>query len=279
MTINTDKFVVPDGAPGGGAQDMKSTQWGETSGVLTNGTISMPSTDGNEGDVITTDGAGALSLAPIPSAGTSPFRASTTTTAPPTSGQVRWNSATQNMATKLFMSKTNSDGTDIGVFLLLSIVPGSRILFQLQTDQSQFQEFDVDVVIDQTTYLEIDVTAIGSNGGNFGNNNNLVSIFLSGTSQVASFATITSTVAIQRESIASRFFKLDASGGAFTVSLPPAAQVIGLGHIFKKIDTSSNAITIDGNGIETIDGEASLLIDSQFDSELIVSDGIGWLRV
>ena len=279
MTINADKFVVPDGAPGGGSQDMKSAQWGETLGLLTNGVIKLPATDGNDGDVITSDGAGTLTLKPIPSAGTSPFNASTNTSAPPTSGQNRWNNATQNLATKLFMSKTNANGIDIGAFLLLTVVPGSRILFQLQSDQGQFQNFDVDIVVDQTTYLEIDVTPIGSDGGNFGNNNNILAVFLSGTSQASSFATLTSTVAVQRDSIASRFFKLDASGGGFTVSLPPAAQVIGLAHLFKKIDSSNNSIVIDGNGAETIDGQSTITLMGQYDSETLVSDGTGWLRI
>jgi len=279
MTINADKFIVPDGAPGGGTQDMKSGQWGETLGVMTNGVIKLPDADGNDGDVVTTDGAGTLTLKPIPSSGSSPFRASTNTSAPPASGQNRWNTATQNLATKLFMSFTNANGTDIKAFLNLTVVVGSRILFQLQTDQGQFQNWDVTAVVDQGTYLEIDVTLLGDAGGNYGNNNNILAVFASGTSQAASFETISGGVGLQRVSVASRIIKLDASGGPFTVTLPPSTTATGFALIFKKTDASVNAITIDGFGAETIDGELTIKLSSQFESELLVSDGTGWLRI
>lgn len=278
MTINTDKFIVPDGAPSAGTQDMKSGQWGETLGLLTNGVIKLPDTDGSDGDVITSDGAGSGNYKPIPSTGTTPYNASTNTSAPPSSGQNRWNAATQNLATKLFMSFTNSNGTDLKVFLNLTVVAGSRILFQLQTNQGQFQEWDVDVVVDQGTYLEIDVTLVGDAGGNYGNNNNILAIFLSGTSQAASFETASATVSLQSTKVASRFIEADASAGAFVLELPPSALVKGLAHIVKKVDTSNNAITIDGNAAELIDNELTLVVDSPQDSVMLIPNGTGWLR-
>jgi hypothetical protein len=68
----------------------------------------------------------------------------------------------------------------------------------------------------------------------------------------------------------------DATGAAFTVTLPPAAQYKGLQFIIKKVDASANAVTIDGAGSETIDGAATLDLASQYDSATVISDGTGW---
>jgi len=65
----------------------------------------------------------------------------------------------------------------------------------------------------------------------------------------------------------------DASGGAITVTLPsPQANAI---VNVKKIDSSTNPITIDGNGAN-IDGEASIQITTQYESYTLVSDGSNW---
>ena len=68
----------------------------------------------------------------------------------------------------------------------------------------------------------------------------------------------------------------DAVGGGFTLTLPTA---VGLsGHVFhiKKIDASANAVVIDGNGAETIDGAATVSISIQFQSYTMVSNGAAW---
>src|SRR5210317_642278 len=56
----------------------------------------------------------------------------------------------------------------------------------------------------------------------------------------------------------------DATGGAFTITLPKPTdkRVISL----KKIDASANAVTIDGASSDTIDGAATQLLNSQYDS-------------
>lgn len=67
----------------------------------------------------------------------------------------------------------------------------------------------------------------------------------------------------------------NATSGAFTVSLPPASSNNNKVYTIKKIDNSSNLVTIDGNGSETIDDEINQTIN-EFDSLKIVCDGIGW---
>lgn len=72
---------------------------------------------------------------------------------------------------------------------------------------------------------------------------------------------------------------VDAVGGARTITLPAAASHTHRIYNIKKIDGSANAVTIDGNGAETIDGAATLAIAAQWDSYTLQSNGTGWFIV
>jgi hypothetical protein len=68
----------------------------------------------------------------------------------------------------------------------------------------------------------------------------------------------------------------DATLGAITMTLPAAASSTGRRYFIKKVDVSANAVTVDGNGAETIDGSATAVLASQYDSIEIVCDGTQW---
>jgi hypothetical protein len=67
----------------------------------------------------------------------------------------------------------------------------------------------------------------------------------------------------------------DASGGPVTVSLP-AAGSSGLDVSVKKVDASGNAVTVDGDGAETVDGAATLALSSQYESVRLADGLTGW---
>jgi len=69
-----------------------------------------------------------------------------------------------------------------------------------------------------------------------------------------------------------------ASGGGFTLTLPPAATATKMLCI-KKIDSSMDVITIDGNDSETIDGQLTYLLEAQYMYVNIVSNGSNWLII
>lgn len=72
----------------------------------------------------------------------------------------------------------------------------------------------------------------------------------------------------------------DATAGAFTVTLPPAGGLPtnkGLVLRIKKIDSSVNAVTVDGSGAETIEGSASVSLSAQWDGVLLQSTGSAWI--
>lgn len=74
----------------------------------------------------------------------------------------------------------------------------------------------------------------------------------------------------------------DATGGGFTVTLPPVADTYdatsGVSTIIevKRINGGANAVTIDGNSSETIDGELSVDIVFQYDSVQMIAGPTEW---
>ena len=69
---------------------------------------------------------------------------------------------------------------------------------------------------------------------------------------------------------------IDATVGAFLVNLPPAASYPGITYWIKKIDPSVNAVTIDANGAETIDGALTYVLTTKNKYVVIVNDGGSW---
>ena len=68
----------------------------------------------------------------------------------------------------------------------------------------------------------------------------------------------------------------NATGGAFTIQLPNAATCFGRVYKLKKIDTSANKITIDPNGAQTIDGQSTYQLQTQWQIITIISNGTDW---
>jgi hypothetical protein len=70
--------------------------------------------------------------------------------------------------------------------------------------------------------------------------------------------------------------KVDASGGVRTVNLPAASGNSGLFYTILKSDSSANAVTIDGNASETINGSTTFLLTAQYQSVTLRCDGANW---
>jgi hypothetical protein len=69
----------------------------------------------------------------------------------------------------------------------------------------------------------------------------------------------------------------NASTSSFIVNLPDAATTLGRVYTIKKIDSSSNGITLSATGLDTIEGYGSLLIQTQWDYYMLQSVGTGWI--
>jgi hypothetical protein len=66
------------------------------------------------------------------------------------------------------------------------------------------------------------------------------------------------------------------ASGSIIFSLPSAASAAGQVFFFKKIDATGNAMTIQANGAEVIDGSNTQFTVVQWESFTVVSDGSAW---
>lgn len=114
-----------------------------------------------------------------------------------------------------------------------------------------------------------------------------VTTTVNGTLSTASFAAtgsvvlgaVTSVSTNTTLGVSNAIVLVDASGGAVTITLPTAASANGRHYTIKKIDSSANAVTIDGDGAETIDGATTQSLAVQYDALQVVSNGTAWFVV
>ena len=71
-------------------------------------------------------------------------------------------------------------------------------------------------------------------------------------------------------------YLVDATSGCITITLAPTACALARRIDIKKIDSSVNTVTIDGNLAETIDGSLTKVLSTQYDSYTIITDGSNW---
>ena len=96
------------------------------------------------------------------------YQFNNTITEPPSTGQIRFNQATQASTTKLWVSHTTSSGVNIKQFLAAATT-GAKLVLQDKIDNTNYIKFDVTgVPVDKTTYWEFAV-AVTASGGNLPN--------------------------------------------------------------------------------------------------------------
>lgn len=72
---------------------------------------------------------------------------------------------------------------------------------------------------------------------------------------------------------------VNATGGVRTITLPTASGILGKVYVVKKIDSTTNTVTVDGHSAETIDGSANVSLAAQWAAVIIQSDGTNWIRI
>lgn len=68
----------------------------------------------------------------------------------------------------------------------------------------------------------------------------------------------------------------DATSGTVTITLPAVSGLTGREYMIKKVDSTANKVTIDGNGAETIDGATTQDLNTQYTGFNVVTDGTEW---
>ncbi len=97
------------------------------------------------------------------------WRYRTEIVAPPSSGQIRFNNATIESATIMWINETNDGGTDVSVFLD-SLTAGSLIFLQDQSNAENFVLIEIATVTDEGTYREITIEEVEAQGAAFTQN-------------------------------------------------------------------------------------------------------------
>lgn len=72
------------------------------------------------------------------------------------------------------------------------------------------------------------------------------------------------------------YFLCDATNGAFTVSLPDATMKHNQSLYFKKVDSTTNPVTIQGVNGQKIENGSNRVFSNQFDFVGLVSDSNNW---
>lgn len=74
-----------------------------------------------------------------------------------------------------------------------------------------------------------------------------------------------------------KLIRVDATSANITISLLAAATAgDGFQVAIKKVDSSANTVILDGNSSETIDGNTTLTLSTQYDVAILTCDGTNW---
>lgn len=76
-----------------------------------------------------------------------------------------------------------------------------------------------------------------------------------------------------------RVILCDCTSNNITINLAASSNRYPLWVTIKKIDSSVNTVTIDGDSSETIDGSATKTISTQYDKYSIVTNGSNWFII
>lgn len=140
----------------------------------------LPTTDGLTDQIMSTDGAGAVSWVDPPAGGgllSAEYRFSTSTVAAdPGSGRYRFDTAAYATVTEIFIDDDTDNGVDISN-LLTQIGLGDRLYFQVKSEANKFVVFDVTgPAVDNVGWFTIPVNDVLS-GDFFANNDRCVMIW------------------------------------------------------------------------------------------------------
>lgn len=71
----------------------------------------------------------------------------------------------------------------------------------------------------------------------------------------------------------------DATGGAFTVSLPTAGSKSGQTYTIKRANSGANNVTVGTTSSQTIDGSTTYVLSAQYKYVTVVSTGTNWIII
>jgi len=100
----------------------------------------------------------------------------TETTAPPATGQIRFNNANISLATEFYLHETNEGGVDVSTFLELLLQDGSALFIQDQTDAANFVMIEISSSTDNGVYRTFGIQSVIEEGTEPGQNDDVILI-------------------------------------------------------------------------------------------------------
>ena len=122
--------------------------------------------NGAVGDTVIQNADGTKSMGASRSPGTVPYKVNMDTSTPPGSGEIRWDSAAQTVATEIYIDNISDEGVDYSLFAS-EVINGDGLYLQDQLDPGKYQYWSLDVVFSQPGYQRYKVTLISSAGADF----------------------------------------------------------------------------------------------------------------
>jgi len=123
--------------------------------------------------------------------------------------------------------------------------------------------------------VEVRISGLGA-GGIGGNPGPVGPAGPPGSDAVGGPISISTKVANYNVLLTDNVLRADCTAGSVTFFLPPAATSTGRVFWFKKIDATANAMILDANGVELIDGSLTKSTAIQFEAFTLISDGTSW---
>lgn len=94
----------------------------------------------------------------------------------PSPGRIKWNNATQNLATEIYIDAVTDDNIDLTNYMK-NVASGSVLYIQDRDDSAKFQRWSINLGVDNTGWMTLNVSLIASAGGNITNNAQCVVVY------------------------------------------------------------------------------------------------------
>jgi len=191
-------------------------------------------------------------------------------------------------STSLYFTGNFFDGADHTLDATIQLVSAAAPYLEISVPDdgatpaltSVFKVTDTEIYPTTTNVVDLGLTGTRFKSAYFSGIVTTVGATITGELTTAAFTTgIVSKNANYILTATDYMVTVDSSGGPVTITLPTAVGIDGRHYLVKKISSDANAVTLEGDGVETIDGDLNQQMSVQWVAIEVVSDGANWLII